>query len=294
MSPVIRTRAPVAPRWRGLCMVLALMAGGTGSARMAHGAAAPGVAPVVLAPHRAVYDLTLESVSGGEIVSASGSMTYVLSDACSAWSTQQELNLQTASRSGTQTEMKTDYAVLEDKDGGHMVFRTHQYGSGVAEEKISGEATMTATGGQVRYTQPTPHVVPLAAGTVFPVGHTRAIIAAARAGQASIDPVLFDGTTEKGAIDTFVVLMGWKPPPTATDIAALSHLGSVVTHVAYYDHATHDMPPDFDVGMRYFENGVSDRLDMNFGEFRMRGTLRTFTPLPAPRHCSVMVQPPAR
>ncbi len=110
--------------------------------------------PTPLTPHRAVYDLTLQSVSGGQIVSASGSMTYVLSDACSAWSTQQELNLQTASRSGVQTEIRTDYAVLEDKDGGHMVFRTHQYGSGVTEQKISGEATMTATGGQVRYTQP--------------------------------------------------------------------------------------------------------------------------------------------
>ena len=283
MRPAIRACVMNAPRWRGLCMVAALLATGAQAARAAE-------APTPLAPHRAVYDLTLESVSGGQIVSASGSMTYVLSDACSAWSTQQELNLQTASRSGAQTEIRTDYAVLEDKDGGHMVFRTHQYGSGVTEQKISGEATMTATGGQVHYTQPGVNVVPLAAGTLFPVAHTRAIIAAGRAGQATIEPALFDGTTEKGATDTFVVLMGWKPPPAQTDIPALAHLGSVATHVAYYDHTTHDMPPDFDIGMRYFENGASDRLDMNFGEFRMRGTLRTFTPLPAPRHCSVVVK----
>lgn len=285
MRPAIRACVMNAPRWRGLCMGALLLATGAPMARAD--------APTPLAPHRAVYDLTLESVSGGQVVSASGSMTYVLSDACSAWSTQQELNLQTATRSGAQTEIRTDYAVLEDKDGGHMVFRTHQYGSGVTEQKISGEATMAATGGQVHYTQPGVSVVPLAAGTLFPVAHTRAIIAAGRAGQATIEPALFDGTTEKGAIDTFIVLMGWKPPPTQTDIPALVHLGSVGTHVAYYDHATHDMPPDFDIGMRYFENGVSDQLDMNFGEFRMRGTLRTFTPLPVPRHCSVMVTPHA-
>ncbi|RFP06429.1 hypothetical protein BFX83_15825 [Komagataeibacter xylinus] len=47
------------------------------------------------------------------------------------------------------------------------------------------------------------------------------------------------------------------------------------------------MAPVFETGMRYFSNGVADRVDMDFGQFRMAGALREFRLLPAPDHCPV-------
>ncbi|GBQ32271.1 cell envelope integrity EipB family protein [Gluconacetobacter sacchari] len=251
------------------------------------GAAAPAraEAPVALAPHRAVYDLTLVAVTGGDTISASGTMTYAVSDACSAWSTQQQLKLQTVSRSGAVTEMVSDYATLEAKDGHSLVFRTVQTANGRPASRVAGEATMTPAGGEIRYTQPAAHTVRLAAGVLFPMAHTRAIISAAEQGSTSISPVLFDGTGEDGPQDTYVMILGWTHPPSASPFPQLARLPSGRVHVAFYTASSHDMRPDYEIGMRYFANGVSDDLDMDFGDFRMHGTLHSFTPAPEGHRC---------
>lgn len=241
--------------------------------------------PIALAPHRAVYDLTLVAVTGGDTIAASGTMTYVVGNACSAWSTQQQLRLQTVSRSGGVTEMVSDYATLEAKDGHSLVFRTVQTANGHEASRVMGEATMTPTGGEIRYTQPSAHTVHLAAGVMFPMAHTRAIIRAGEQGQTSLAPALFDGTGEDGAQDTYVMILEWNPPPSPSQYPALARLPSGRVHVAFYTASSHDMRPDYEIGMRYFANGVSDDLDMDFGDFRMHGTLHEFTPAPEGHRC---------
>ncbi|WP_323991309.1 cell envelope integrity EipB family protein [Nguyenibacter sp. L1] len=230
-----------------------------------------------LAPHRAAYDLTLATIKGGDTVSASGTMTYAVTDACTAWSTQQELRLQTVSRSGGVTSLVSDYATLESKDGRHLVFRTVQTSDGRPVTRVMGEATTGPSGGEIHYTQPVPHSVKLPAGTLFPMAHTAAIIRAAGSGAPSISPMLFDGTGDDGAQYTYVMLLGWGGPPSSSGFPALAHLPSGRVHVAFYTPSSHDMRPDYAIGMRYFANGVSDQLDMDFGDFTMRGTLRSFS-----------------
>ena len=41
--------------------------------------------------------------------------------------------------------------------------------------------------------------------------------------------------------------------------------------------------PDYQVGMRYWENGVADDLQMDFGDFVMNGTMTEFAL--QPKHC---------
>ncbi|MBB2201294.1 cell envelope integrity EipB family protein [Gluconacetobacter tumulisoli] len=261
----------------GPCLAAGLLSGGAA----AHAA----MPPVVLAGHHAIYDLTLESVGGGDTVAASGTMSFAVTDACTAWSTQQKLRLQTVSRSGGTTDLVSDYATLEAKDGHHLVFRTVQTSNGAPVTQVGGEATMAASGGEIRYSQPAGRVMPLPAGTLFPMAHTAAIVRAAEAGETSIAPLLFDGTGADGPQYTYVMMMGWTAPPSDSPFAALSRLSSGRVHVAFYTPSSHDMRPDYAIGMRYFANGVSDRLDMDFGDFRMRGTLRSFTPAPETHRC---------
>ncbi|WP_246376654.1 cell envelope integrity EipB family protein [Gluconacetobacter aggeris] len=277
MKPSIRCAAMARPGRALLAAVLLALPGVESPARAE--------TPVVLAPHRAVYDLTLVAVTGGDTISASGTMTYTVGDACSAWSTQQQLKLQTVSRSGAVTEMVSDYATLEAKDGHNLVFQTVQTANGRPASRVMGEATMTPTGGEIRYTQPTAHTIGLPAGVLFPMAHTRAIIRAGEQGKASLAPVLFDGTGEDGAQDTYIMILGWNHPPSASPFPALARLPSGRVHVAFYTASSHDMRPDYEIGMRYFANGVSDDLDMDFGDFRMHGTLRSFTPAPEGHRC---------
>ncbi|WP_182948372.1 cell envelope integrity EipB family protein [Gluconacetobacter takamatsuzukensis] len=278
MKRSIRSAAMARPGWGLPAAALVAVLWGAADPALAE-------APVALAPHRAVYDLTLVAVTGGDTISASGTMTYAVSDACSAWSTQQQLKLQTVSRSGSVTEMVSDYATLEAKDGHDLVFQTVQTTNGHPASRVTGEATMTPTGGEIRYTQPRAHTITLPAGTLFPMAHTRAIISAGERGQASLAPSLFDGTGEDGPQDTYIMILGWHQPPTASPFPALARLPSGRVHVAFYTAASHDMRPDYEIGMRYFANGVSDDLDMDFGDFRMHGTLHSFTPAPEGHRC---------
>ncbi len=263
-----------------LILILALVAGTT--ARPVRGAP-PDVA---LAAHRAAYDLTLDRVQSGETLAASGHMTYQVSDACSSWATQQRLDLRTVTRDGGAVELVSDYATLEAKDGRHLAFDMKQKSNGVVTQQIRGEAVLDASGaGRIRYTLPQNATVILPAGTLFPMAHTAAIIRAARAGLKSIAPTLFDGTGADGAQDTYVTILGWHAAPSGSDRPELARLGSSNVHVAFFSRAPNTISPDYESAMRYFDNGVSDRLRMDFGGFIMLGTMSGFALPKTPPRC---------
>ncbi|TLU73058.1 cell envelope integrity EipB family protein [Lichenicoccus roseus] len=242
-----------------------------------------------LAAHRATYELSLDRVEGGGVVAATGHMTYQVTDTCTGWATQQQLRLQTVTRDGGPTNLVSDYATLESKDGHHLTFDMRQRANGATTEQVRGEATIPAPGssdgaGSIAYTLPHPAKLALPPGTLFPMAHTLAILQAAEAGKKSLAPVLFDGTGPDGAQDTYVLITGLQPPPSQSDRPPLAALGSAQVHVAFFSRAPGTISPDYEAAMRYFSNGVSDRVLMDFGTFTMRATMHDFV-LGKPAHC---------
>lgn len=263
--------------FRALLAAVALCTGSSATALAVPGHAVD-AAPVTLAPHNAAYDLSLESTHGGSTVAASGSMTFQITDACTSWASQQQLKLQLVTREGQSSELVSDYATLESKDGRHLTFDMQEHANGRLTQQVRGEASIDAKGdGAIRFTKPKTLTMALPHGTLFPMAHTAAIIEAAETGKRSIDPVLFDGTSPDGATDSYVTILGWHPAPTQSDHPELAGLGSGRIHVAFFARKPDAVSPDYAVGMRYFANGVSDRLDMDFGDFSMAGTLKSFS-----------------
>ena len=225
-------------------------------------------------------------MQNGDTIAASGSMTYQVTDSCANWATQQQLRLRTVTRDGDATDLVSDYATLEGKNGRHLVFDMTQRANGTVTQQVRGEAVMDPSGGgRIRYTLPHRTIMALPPGTLFPMAHTEAIIRAARSGLKSIAPTLFDGTGPDGAQDTYVTILGWHPPPSQSDEPALAALGSSRVHVAFFSRSPTAITPDYEAAMRYFDNGVSDQLMMDFGGFTMRGTLRAFTLAKRTPHC---------
>ena len=90
---------------------------------------------------------------------------------------------------------------------------------------------------------------------------------------------LFDGTSDKGAQDSSVAITSAsKPEPGKWP--ALAALPSWRVHVAFFDRDAASQEPDYEVGMRYWENGVADDLSMDFGDFVVKGAMSQFTLLP--------------
>lgn len=239
-----------------------------------------------LAAHRASYDLTLESARSGDVTAATGTMSYEVIDACDGWAVQQRLELALTNREGQDIQMVSDYTTWEAKNGLKLRFRMRQSTDTATTQITAGEAVLERAGGpgEIRYDKPSQTTKPLPVGTLFPMWHTATIIAGAEQGKKFMSLPLFDGTTESGAQDSFVIVTSWNKPQPFRLAALLSKLPSGRVHVAFFNHSAKDVTPDYEVGMRYWENGVADDLRMDFGDFVMDGKL-TQLKLPPARHC---------
>jgi hypothetical protein len=240
---------------------------------------APVVEPVPLAAHHALYQLTKTNDTDGDsdIVAATGTMGYEVIDACDGWAVRQKLDMMVTNTDGQDIHMVSDYATWESKDGLKLRFHMRQLTDQAVTSQTDGEASLERRGGPgtVHYTTPHDATVALPVGTLFPMAHTAAIIAAAREGKKYITLPLFDGTDENGAEDSSIAILDWKQP-FATKWPALSILPSTRVRLAFFDRKPDTITPNYQVGMRYWENGVADNLQMDFGDFVMNAKMTEF------------------
>ena len=214
-------------------------------------------------------------------------MLYEVVDSCDGWATRQRFQLTLTDRDGQDVETTSDYSTFETKDGQSIRFSLTQMSQGAVSQRVAGDATLTAEGGAVRYTEPEAKEEALPKGTVLPMLHTIRSLAAAKAGTKLLLVPLFDGTSADGAQDTTTVISAWTPP-AAGKFPDLAKLGSARMRVAFFDRnatggaAGGASAPDYEVGLRYFENGVADDLKMDFGEFSVDGKMQELALLPNP------------
>jgi len=246
--------------------------------------------PVPLAAHRALYRLKMDSARG-DVQAGSGTMAYEITDACDGWATRQRLSLDITNNDGQDIALVSDYATWESKDGLSMRFRMRQTTDTAVTEQVEGDAKLAATGGPgtIHYAVPEDRTMPMPPGTVFPMAHTAAIIAAAEAGKHFLALPIFDGTGDKGTQDSSVAITAWNAQPSGSQYPALATLPSGRVRIAFFDRgrsASDSKPagsPDYEVGMKYWANGVADDLTMDFADFVMQGKLSEFA-IPEP-HC---------
>jgi hypothetical protein len=249
-------------------------------------ALASSAAAAPLAAHHAVYKLTLDTTKEEGVLAATGTMSYDVLDTCSGWTTSQHLVIDLTNKDGQDVRMVSDYATLESKDGTHLDFHTRQMTGGAMTQQLDGTAVLEHSGGKghADFTAPEKSTVLLPIGTLLPMAHTNAIIDAAMTGRKFLSVPLFDGTGANGAEDTFITIESWKPP-VEQKWSALSSLPFGRVHIAFFDRTNDSETPTYEIGMKYYINGVADTMVMNFGDFSMDGALGQFE-LRAPVRCS--------
>ena len=240
-----------------------------------------------MAAHRAAYKLSLDRSRDNAISRADGVMVYEVVDACDGWATRQRFTLVLTDRDGQVVETASDYSTYETKDGRTIRFSLTQTSQGAVSQRVSGEAeVLPEGGGQVRYVDPQQKEEALPPGTLLPMLHTIRSLAAAKSGSRMLVTPLFDGTNPDGAQDTTTVISGWQGAQGNARFPALSTLGSARMRVAFFDRGSDAKSgggasaPDYEVGLRYFENGVADDLKMEFGEFSVNGRMEELSILP--------------
>jgi hypothetical protein len=234
-----------------------------------------------LAAHRALYNLTLDTSRGSDVVSARGTMGYEVIDACDGWAVRQRLSMTLTNTEGQDIQMVSDYATWESKDGLKFRFHMKETTDTAVTSQTDGDASLERAGGpgEVHYTVPKDTTAKLPPGTLFPMAHTSAIIAGAEAGKRFLSLPLFDGTDDNGVEDSSIVILDWKQP-APNSYKLLAELPSTRVRLAFFDRSKSSETPTYQVGMRYWQNGAADNLQMDFGDFVMDGKLSELTPLP--------------
>jgi hypothetical protein len=249
-------------------------------------AAAPAGA-ATLGPHRAVYDLSLASQTQ-DIVSAEGRIAFDLTmPECGVYA----LDYRFVARFGQESETTlTDQRVVtrESTDGRSFAFEAWTYVDGMQQAHVKGEASSGDELTSVEVELPAEHSFDLPLSQ-FPLGHTAALIAAARNGERIAQLALYDGDEDaEKLLTTTAVLL-----PVADGVEATGPAGEELEGMAawkvdesyFNSDSDADGLPIFHTRYTLFENGVSDDIFMDFGDYALQGSLSELTLGSRPADC---------
>jgi hypothetical protein len=244
--------------------------------------------PIKLVPHRAVYEITLEKAKGGAgVADLSGRMVYELTgSACVGYTQTMRFVTRMTNQEGQPTISDLRSSSWEDATANHFRFNSSQYRNEKLSESTDGEARRASPTAEIRIelTKPAKKETSLKAGIMFPMQHSMALIEAARAHRSSITTDLYDGSDKGEKVYSTVAQIGKLRSAAANErlpkIKGTERLAGVASwpvSISYFEPGAErqDAVPSYEISFIFFENGVSHQLVIDYGEFSIRGELRS-------------------
>ncbi len=270
-------------------LVPALAQGGPAQDLAAHAAAAGEKAPAQnaqLAPHRAVYDLTLAGTGAGSNVSdIRGKLLYDFQgSACQGYTLNTRLITEVFDRDSKPSTSDIHSESWEDAEGNHFRFATSQSADGKLGESTKGAAYRLPHHPDtviVRLEKPRRGAVTLTGNILFPTQHSLSLLKTALAGQTRLQADIYDGS-EKGTkvyettsvIGAPLELSANSQLPVVKNSGLLDAIPSWPVVVSYYEQGPKkDGLPTYEISFRMYANGVSRKLKLDYGTFSLDGEL---------------------
>lgn len=245
-----------------------------------------------IAPHRALYSLTLgTSKSSSGVVGASGAMVYEWGETCDGWTVQQRFRLRVDYAEQDAVQVGSNLVTWESKDGLRYRFNERRQHNGETDEEIKGEAKLDGKdkAGTATFTRPEAANLVLPPGVLFPTAHTLLLIERARAGEQFISRKVFDGTSV-GNAEQIAAVIGTELKPGVANSAGAEKLSdnallqrpSWRIRLAFFPAESKSEQPDSELGMRLLDNGVSQDMTIDYGDYVIRAKLDDIEPLSRP------------
>jgi EipB-like len=252
--------------------------------------AAPPADTILLAPHRAVYDLTLsKSHSSRGIEAIRGRILYDFSgNACEGF----ELKFRQVSEidSGEGKAALSDLRSTTWEDGNAKKFRfsSENLFNERRTDVVDGEAERNTKTVAVSLSKPTQKNFNVPSGAVFPTEHMRRIIAAARAGKSLLELPVYDGSETGEKLYNTLTVIGRPIPPgdkapddASAKVPAMANLMRWPVTISYFDKLDEksehggEQTPVYSIGFELFENGVSRALILDYTDFTIKGEMKS-------------------
>ena len=266
-----------------LAPALFLLAALTGGARAAGPAApVPGEPALRLANHRAVYDLSLarsegtravEGVRGRIVIDFSG-------DACRGYTMQtRQVTLLDSSESGDRTSDLRS-TTFENGDGTSFRFRTTTILNNAPAPAVDGSAEAAETL-KVKLKEPKRDQFQAEGAVLFPIHHMMRLIEAAKAGETTVSAKVFDGSDDGRKVYDTLAVIGRPAAAPAADTERDKPLreGDHATMrrwpvtLSYFTAGVGERTPIYTLSFDLYDDGVSGRLHLDYGDFAIDGTM---------------------
>lgn len=279
MSPHSRFAWPVVLALVGLAAAVSISAAQTTTP-----------APVTLAPHRAVYEITLDPKKPARSLdSASGRLAYDLTgDACTGYATTyRQVTILESAESGRRA-VDTRMTTLEEPGQAGFRFKIDSSANGAVTEAGDGRARRQGAGYVVSMTRPRAEERKLSGEVVFPSEHLKRIIAAAQQGATTLAVKVFDGSEEGKLVYDTLTVIGAKLEGAAgleealREVPGMAAMPRWPVRVSYFKPGEGDRSPSYAVAFELFANGVSRAVKMDYTDFVLDAALSRLSLYPAP------------
>lgn len=248
--------------------------------------AAPLPSPIV--PHRAVYGISLARTDEGSGVStAQGRMVFeITGSSCQGYRMRQRMMVNIADEDGNVGLLDFRIVTFESGQGDVYNFDARTRMNKDVVEAVEGEARRTEGGIEIKLKQPAEKTVELDGAALFPSQHIRVILDAALANRNFVSAEIYEGAGTGETSDAASAAIGEE---VLDDQQGALRAG--VRHwpvsVGYFDRESKEKKgfgeelPSYQMRFTLFENGVTNDLIMDYGNYALSGSLESLEPIEA-------------
>jgi hypothetical protein len=252
-------------------------------------AGAQAVAPPlgdIIVPHRAVYEIALaRTEEGSGVSSAAGRMVFeITGNACHGFRMRQRMVVNIADGDGNPGVLDFRISTFESGDGGVYSFDSSTKVNQEVVEAVEGEARRDGRDIEITLKQPAAKIVRLSGAALFPSQHLQAILDAAQAERTFLSVDIYEGAGTGEATDEAAAAIG-----AGASAEKEGPLRAGVRHwpvsVGYFDGGSGEVGelgeelPSYQMSFTLYENGVTNDLVMDYGDYALSGSLEEIEPL---------------
>lgn len=239
---------------------------------------------IQLAPHRAVYDMKLaDSQQQSGIAGLSGRMVYEFSgNACEGYSVSFRFVTEFRDVNGGSQVTDLQTTSFEEPGAESYQFLSKTFVDRKLVESSRGLARLESGLKSVDLKEPAEKSLEIGSDVQFPTEHLIGILKTARTGGHFTASDIYDGAETGDKVFATTAVIGAKAVGLVPEIdgkrqEALKAVASWPVTIAYFDSSAQDgngeQTPVYQLSFRLFENGVSDKLILDYGDFKLAGTM---------------------
>lgn len=243
---------------------------------------------VPLAAHRAAYRITLFKATGSKSpTSATGRVSYEFNGSdCEGYSQifRQVTEMQPAEGNTRLSDMRS--ATFEGPDEKSFSFDVKTTVDSNPPDIVDGHANKKRSDVlAISISKPNTQSVDVDDEVLFPTGHLKRILGAAKAGQRILGVKVFDGSDNGKKVYNTTTIIG-RPITTPADDVAAAHVVGMAplrrwpVSISYFEPSKKDDGPAYILAFELYENGVSRALRFDYGDFVLGGDLMSLEMLP--------------